>query len=83
MFSSEREKDLQTALNNCNESLRRSKQKNTRVQGINTKMTLELNEIHNNLKLEVNVHKNIGVGNDRFSFFITTFSCKVSTFLSH
>ena len=43
-LSSEREKDLQTALNTCNESLQRSRRQNTRLQGINTNMTLNENK---------------------------------------
>ncbi len=44
LFSSER-KNLQTELAECRESLRLSKKKNTRLQGINTQRTIhEINK---------------------------------------
>ena len=45
LFSYEKEKELQTKLAACTESLRLSRKKNTRVQAINTRMTLhEINK---------------------------------------
>ena len=48
MFSSQKEKDLQNELAECKKSLVLSKKENTRVKGINTSMTLQLNEIYKN-----------------------------------
>ena len=48
LFSSQKEKDLQNELAECKKSLVLSKKENTRVKGINTSMTLQLNEIHKN-----------------------------------